>query len=230
MTIITLTLTKRAANLKAALALLAVLHRLAMERIADREAQAVAEEEAPRTLGGNDPDPEKELAALARLDPEAITRIHGRYFPDIYRFARYRLNDEALAEDVAAETFTRLLEYTYKGRGPRTNLRGWLMRTAANLVNDYYRAMYNRPTTELPETLPSSNPGPVGMFEATDEKRRLHAALGTLTEDQANVLALRFGSGLSLAETADALGKNANAIKALQFRAIGALRRELTQA
>jgi len=230
MIMISSTRTNQAAKLKDALALLAVLHHSAMQRMADQEAQVLAEVEAPHAPpGSGDFDPEQELTALARLDPGTITRIHGRYFPDVYKFARYRLNDEALAEDVAAEAFTRLLEYTYKGRGPRTNLRGWLMRTAANLVNDYYRAMYNRPTSELPETLPSSNPGPVGMFEASDEKRRLHEALATLTEDQANVLALRFGSGLSLAETADALGKNANAIKALQFRAIGALRRELTQ-
>jgi len=230
MTLTTLTQTAKAARLKEALVLLAILHRLAMQRIAGREAEAESVIERSPASAGGEPDPEKELEALARLDPEAITRIHGRYFPDVYRFARYRLSDDVLAEDVAAETFARLLEYTYKGRGPRTNLRGWLMRTAANLVNDYYRAMYNRPTTDLPETLPADNPGPVGAFEATEEKRRLHEALQTLTEEQANVLALRFGSGLSLAETADALGKNANAIKALQFRAIGALRRELVQA
>jgi RNA polymerase sigma-70 factor (ECF subfamily) len=216
------------AHLEDALALLGVLNRLAVQRLAEREAQSGGAAESDSA--GSDPDPENELAALAELDPEAITRIHGRYFPDVYRFARYRLNDEALAEDVAAEAFARLLEHTYRGRGPKTNLRGWLMRTAANLVNDFYRGVYNHPTAELPETLPAGGLGPSGAFEASEEKHRLHTALATLTEDQANVLALRFGSGLSLAETADALGKNANAIKALQFRAIGALRREMTQA
>lgn len=214
-------------RLNEAFVLLVRLHRAAVQRLAESRAVSADEKEVPPA---GDSNPEEELKGLAALDPEAITRIHGRYFPDVYRFARYRLSDDVLAEDVAAETFARLLEYAYRGRGPKTNIRGWLMRTAANLVNDYYRAMYSRPTTELPETLPSTSPGPVGAFEAGEEQRRLHAALRNLTEEQANVLALRFGSGLSLAETAEALGKNANAIKALQFRAIGALRRELVQA
>ncbi|HUF38310.1 MAG TPA: sigma-70 family RNA polymerase sigma factor [Anaerolineales bacterium] len=217
--------TNQAKKATEAFLLLARLHQAAMERLADGELRAPGGD-----TGAGEPDPQQELEALARLEPEAITRIHGRYFPVVYKFARYRLSDEVLAEDVAAETFARLIEYASIGRGPNTNVRGWLMRTASNLVNDYYRAMYSRPTAELPETLPSTSPGPVGTFETTEEHRQLHEALKNLTDDQANVLALRFGSGLSLAETADALGKNANAIKALQFRAIGALRRELTQA
>lgn len=225
-------------RLEAAFALLARLHRLAVLRAAGKSADGREAPPAARVAGrkageappDGDHDPQEELAALARLDPEAITRIHRRWFPDVYRFARYRLSDDVLAEDVSAETFARLLEATYRGRGPQTNIRAWLMRTAANLVNDYYRAAYSRPTAELSESLPSTTPGPAGVFEAVEEQGRLHAALRNLTEEQATVLALRFGSGLSLEETAQAIGKNANAVKALQFRAIGALRRELVGA
>ncbi len=174
--------------------------------------------------------PPDDLEGLSKLDPEAITQIHNRYFPVVYRYARYRLGDEVVAEDVAGETFTRLLEYASRGRGPNKNVRGWLMRTASNLVNDYYRAMYGKPTEELLETLASDKPGPVNQAEAADEKRALFDALNQLTEEQINVLALRFGSGLSLVETADVLGKKPNAIKALQFRAIGALRRHMVAA
>lgn len=190
----------------------------------DEAAQAI------ETAPGPNPEPPVDLAALRRLDPEAITRVHNRFFPDVYRYARYRLNDDALAEDVAGETFTRLLETVHRGQGPRDNVRGWLMRTAANLVNDYYRAMYARPVEELDETHASDHPGPAVQYETAAEKRALMDALKKLTEEQANVLALRFGSGLSLEDTARALGKNANAIKALQFRAVAALRKELTAA
>jgi RNA polymerase sigma-70 factor (ECF subfamily) len=227
------------AELQDALALLTRLHDAAMLReavllqMAAGRTRTADGRESPAGSAATGPanfDPQDELKALARLDPEAITRIHDRYFTEVYRFARYRLSDDALAEDVAAETFTRLLEHAYRGRGPTSNARGWLMRTAANLVNDYFRAMYSRPTAELSEEMPSTGPGPVGLFEDREEKQRLQEALRHLTEEQANVLALRFGSGLSVAETAKALGKNDNAVKALQFRAIGALRRELVQA
>lgn len=187
--------------------------------------QQPSRERATGLAGSEPPD---DLNGLRNLEPEVITQIHNRYFPDIYRFARYRLGDEALAEDVAGETFTRLLEYSSRGRGPEKNVRSWLFRTASNLVNDYYRAIYSRPTEELLETIASEAPGPVHQAEAAEEKRALREALRLLTEEQIIVLALRFGSGLSLAETANVLGKKTNAVKALQFRAIGALRKALT--
>ena len=176
-----------------------------------------------------DSDPE-DLKGLSQLDPEAISQLHNRYFPVVFRFARYRLNDDALAEDVTAETFTRLLESVHAGKGPTTSPRGWLMRTAANLVNDFYRHHYGRPTEPLGEWLPSDQPGPVLAAEASEEKAELYEAFKTLTREQQEVLALRFGSGFSLAATAEVLGKNANAIKALQFRAVNALRRRMEAA
>ena len=56
------------------------------------------------------------------------------------------------------------------------------------------------------------------------------AALSQLTPDQQHVLALRFGSGCSLKETAEMMGKQPNAIKQLQFRALTALKRHLGDA
>jgi RNA polymerase sigma-70 factor (ECF subfamily) len=48
-----------------------------------------------------------------------------------------------------------------------------------------------------------------------------------LTELQQQVVALRFGAGMSLQETADIMGRSVNAIKNLQHKALGALRRHL---
>jgi RNA polymerase sigma-70 factor (ECF subfamily) len=188
---------------------------------ADSSAQQV---QAPAPDPGSEP---QDLKGLRRLDPEAITRIHNRYFPMVYRYARFRLSDEGLAEDVAAEAFTRLLEYSHAGKGPHDSVRGWLMRTTSNLVNDFYRLHYTRTTEDLSEHLPTELPDPPALAELQEEKNALYRALTMLTVEQQHVLALRFGSGFSLAETADALGKKANAIKALQFRAIAALRREM---
>lgn len=187
-----------------------------------------AAEKRQDQVGWGDAEPPDDLKGLAKLDPEAITQIHNRYFPDVFRFARYRLGDATRAEDIAGETFARMLEATHRGKGPSKNVRSWLMRTAANLINDHYRNVYNKPADPLNEWLAADAPSPGHHVEMAEEKQALHAALQHLTEEQVNVLALRFGSGLSLAETANILGKKANAIKALQFRAINALRKHLT--
>jgi len=180
---------------------------------------------SPRGYG--QPDNPDDLRQLRRLDPEAITRVHRQYFEKVFRYARFRLDDEKLAEDAAAEAFIRLLESLHAGKGPRTSVGGWLMRTVSNLVNDYYRLHYARPTEELSDQTPTGNPGPAALAETSEEHHYLNKALKELTHEQQQVLALRFGSGYSLAETADLMKKKPNAIKALQFRAIGALRRAM---
>ena len=64
-----------------------------------------------------------EIDLLNTLDPQAITAIHNRYYPEVYRFARFRVSDEVIAEDIASDVFMNLLEAVHKGRGPYTNLR-----------------------------------------------------------------------------------------------------------
>ncbi len=170
---------------------------------------------------------ETTIQGLRDLDPEIISQIHATYFPIVFRYIRYRISDEALAEDLASETFIRLLEAVHAGRGPKSSLRGWLFGTASNLVNDYFRTVYRTPIIAISENHPASNGNPVSHAEQIDQRAELQEALRQLTADQQHVLALRFGSGCSLAETADIMQKKPNAVKQLQFRALAALKRNL---
>jgi RNA polymerase sigma-70 factor (ECF subfamily) len=63
--------------------------------------------------------------------------------------------------------------------------------------------------------------------DAREQNRSVQAAYSQLTAEQQHVLALRFGQGYSLEETATHLKKNTNAVKALQFRALAALQRQI---
>jgi len=165
------------------------------------------------------------LNGLRGLDPQAITKIHETYFPQVYRYAYYRIGDEAVTEDLASDTFIRLLEATHAGRGPKTSIRGWLMGTISNLVNDHYRQVYNKFNEPLQDNLRAQNSDPVFLSEKRTRQEILRLGLSELTPDQQHVLGLRFGSGCSLAETAEIMGKKPNAIKQLQFRALAALRK-----
>jgi RNA polymerase sigma-70 factor (ECF subfamily) len=172
-------------------------------------------------------DKEELLKNLRTLDPQAITLIHAEFFPVVYRYAHYRTGNETVAEDIASETFIRLLEAIHAGGGPQTSLRGWLMGTASNLVNDYFRAVYNKPTESLHEGLPAQNGDPVSQSERATRQETLRETISKLTPEQQHILALRFGAGCSLAEAAEIMGKNINAIKQLQFRALSNLRKNI---
>lgn len=173
-----------------------------------------------------------EIDRLNSLDPLAITAIHDRYYPEVYRFARFRVSNEVIAEDIAGDVFMRLLEAVYAGRGPHTNLRGWLIRTTSNIVNDYFRGIYNHPEEDPPEVLDRvevtlTQSDPVALWDKAETSRVLRSAINELTDAQKLVITLRFGNRFSLEETAQLMGKNTNTIKALQYRALMTLRQKL---
>ena len=174
-------------------------------------------------------DEHQALDGLRNLDSQIIGAVYDKYFPDIYRYVRYRLNDEQLAEDIASDVFVRLLEAVRNKRGPQTNLKAWLFATASHAVVDHVRRTYRRPAESLPEDLLDLDSMPHDIFDQMEQKRNVQRAYAMLTTDQQHVLALRFGQGYSLEETAAMLRKNVNAVKALQFRALAALQRNIEE-
>jgi len=173
-------------------------------------------------------DEQSELEGLKNLDSQVIGAVYDRCFSDVYRFVYYRLGDEQAAEDISSDVFVRLLDAIKKQRGPRTNVKGWLLATASHLVADYLRQIYRRPTEVLLENTPDEDaPTPTDEIVLRENVDSIREAYAQLTPDQQNVLALRFGDGYSLEETARVMQKNVNAIKALQFRALAALQRNI---
>jgi RNA polymerase sigma-70 factor (ECF subfamily) len=168
---------------------------------------------------------QRELDGLRNLDSQVIGAVYDRYFSDVYRYVRYRIGDEDAAEDVASDVFVRLLEASQHGRGPTTNLKSWLLGTASHIVTDHMRRAYRRPTESLTENVLDPLALPVDEFERRERDRSVRDAMKQLTPEQQHVLALRFGEGYSLEETAAVLKKNVNAVKAMQFRALASLQR-----
>jgi len=171
-------------------------------------------------------DEQRALKGLRQLDAQSIGAIYDQYFSEIYRYIRYRLNDAA-AEDIASDVFVRLLEAAQKKQGPQTSLKGWLIATASNAVNDHLRRQYRRPVEALSDSMPDGHSSVMAEVDARERTRSVQAAYAQLTAEQQHVLALRFGQGYSLEETAAHLKKNTNAVKALQFRALAALQRQI---
>lgn len=167
------------------------------------------------------------LNGLRNLDQQVIGAVYDQYYSEIYRYVLYRIGDPTLAEDIASDVFVRLLEAVQSGRSPQTNLKGWLIGTASHAVTDHLRQKYRRPEEEIPESLPDRGPSLTAEVDQREQNRIVNEAYAQLTPEQQNVLALRFGQGYSLEETANFMNKNVNAVKALQFRALAALQREV---
>lgn len=172
-------------------------------------------------------DERQVLGGMQNLDAQAIGVIYDQYFPEVYRYILYRLGEQSLAEDLASDVFIRLLEAIRNKQGPQSNLRGWLIATASHIVADYLRRKYRKPTEAITDSLPDLEPGPPAEFDLREQNRAVRHAYTLLTSEQQDVLALRFGQGYSLEETAEFMNKKVNAVKALQFRALAALQRQI---
>lgn len=172
-------------------------------------------------------DEQSALDGLRRLNSQSIGAIYDQYFPEVYRYVRYRVSDDAVAEDITSDVFVRLLEAARKRRGPETSLKGWLIATASNAVNDHLRRKYRRPTETLSDSLADDASSVHAEVDLRERNRLFQSAYAQLTPEQQHVLALRFGQGYSLEETATHMKKNVNAIKALQFRALATLQRQI---
>jgi RNA polymerase sigma-70 factor (ECF subfamily) len=171
---------------------------------------------------------EDTLTRLHKLDIAALADMHDRYYPDVYRYVRYRVGDEDLTEDLTSEVFMRLLNALHKRSGPKKNLRSWLIGTASNLVNDHFRKRYRHKIESIEDEDAFTAPdNPETAFDDQMENQQLKLAIQQLTPEQQDVLALRFSQELSLEKTAAQMQKSVNAVKALQFRAISALKRML---
>lgn len=165
-----------------------------------------------------------------RGDVAAFGKLYDEYADRIFAFARARGSSVHDAEDLTATVFLKAWESigSYDERG--IPFSAWLFRIARNALVDEYRRGQRRPIpVEEPEPDETFVDGPedVVMVEASAEQVR--EAVRHLTEDQAAVIALRYWWDMSLKETADALGRNENAIKALQHRATRALARLLQE-
>ena len=170
-------------------------------------------------------DERSALNGLRKLDSQSIGVIYDQYFIEVYRYVRYRINDDTVAEDIASDVFVRLLEASQKNKGPQTNLKGWLIATASNVVNDHLRRQYRRPAEALSDSMPDMNTSVRAEVDLREQSQAVKAAYTQLTTEQQHVLALRFGQGYSLEETASYMNKKVNAVKALQFRALASLQR-----
>jgi RNA polymerase sigma-70 factor, ECF subfamily len=170
----------------------------------------------------------KLLARARDLDEEALAVIHDQYYPIVYRYVYYRLDDMQLVEDISAEVFLRLLDALFRRNANIGDLRAWLLGTTANLINDHLRRKYRRPVENIEDyEFLAGLDNPEGSAETNEQQRQVRSAMNHLTQDQQQVLSLRFMMECSIEETARVMRKTEGAVKVLQFRALATLRKLL---
>jgi len=175
-----------------------------------------------------------DVAALVQLaqqgDTASFGELYEQFFDRIYRYVSFKTGSASEAEDITGEVFVRMLESIHKFRWQGHPFSSWLFRIAHNLVVDHFRKNSKRSIVSLENTATNVEAAAVDIDSHIDTELYMGEvckAMVGLTELQNEVISLRFATGLSVAETAEAIGKKENAVKALQHAGLKKLRRLL---
>jgi RNA polymerase sigma-70 factor (ECF subfamily) len=173
---------------------------------------------------------EWDLARRAQqYDEAALEALYQTYYPKIYNYAFLQMGDVHAAEDLASDVMLKMIEslknYSFRG----LPFGAWVFRIARNRLIDLHRRRKRRGEVDLSETLTSALANPQVLAERALERGQLQIALKHLTDEQRQVIVLKFIEGFDNRSVGRIMGRSEGAIKSLQHRALGSLRRILYQ-
>lgn len=162
-------------------------------------------------------------------DRAAFTALYDKYVDRIYRHVYYRVSNQSEAEDITQEVFIRAWKAINKYKRRGAPFVAWLLAIAHNLVVDYYKTRKESiPLDEARAVGGSEETNPEAMTEASLNRSYIRNAVSKLKGDKQKVILMRFIEGFSYGEIARLLNKSEGAVRVIQHRALGDLRRMLT--
>jgi len=186
----------------------------------------------PEPDGRGGPSDEALLARVRDGDTGAHRELFGRYAGRVYGFVLRRVEDPALAEEIAADVFFEVWRSAARFRGD-SRVSTWLFgiahfkaRAATRRQRSGIRGVTRLSNVEALHRVPDRS-DPVRAAEARGELRRLAGAMEALPPSQREVVELVFGEGMAYAEAARRLGVPEATVKTRVSRARSRLRRDL---
>ncbi|HLB26682.1 MAG TPA: sigma-70 family RNA polymerase sigma factor [Dehalococcoidia bacterium] len=162
------------------------------------------------------------------LEESALASLYTTYYPRVYNYAFLHLGDVQAAEDLASEVMLKLLESIRKYQFRGMPFSAWVFRIARNKLIDLHRRRRRRGEVDLTEPLASMQISPQVLAERALDRGQIHLALKYLTDEQRQVIVLKFIEGFDNGSIARILGRSEGAVKSLQHRALHSLRRIMT--
>lgn len=166
------------------------------------------------------------LMTAAKLgDLDGIAVLFEKYHRPLLGFFRKLSGNVQQSEDLAQETFWRILRYR-KSYDPRRTFRAWMYQIARNVMNDYGRKsakagrVFDARLSEEAESRARSDSDVGEEVERSDRAELLRVALARLPLEKREVIVLCRFEELPQAEIAQMLGCSVGALKVRLFRAL----------
>ncbi len=175
-------------------------------------------------------DGEAQLIKMAiKGEASAFGSLYDQYHPQIYRFVFIKVSRREDAEDLTHEIFKRAWQNMHAYEDLGFPFSSWLYRIARNQVVDHYRTQkQDVPLDDAEPEWITSGEDREQLVDRHLEMGRVKAAIQKLKPEHQDVVILRFIEDLPIKDVAAAIGKSEGAVKLIQHRAIGELKKMLT--
>ena len=161
---------------------------------------------------------------LAASEPDWDT-VYAEQLPRIYNFFCYRLRDEATAEDLTAQTFEKAWRARHRYRKDLAGFATWLVAIARNVATDYLRARRDHAPLDAADEVAAAST-PEDEHARASDRERLAALVERLPERERELLALKYGAGMTNRAIAELLGLSESNVGTIVHRAVQTLRRD----
>jgi RNA polymerase sigma-70 factor (ECF subfamily) len=162
----------------------------------------------------------------AQATEEEFEQFYHLQLPKVYNFFRYRFGDGPLAEDLTSETFEKA--WRHRGRYKRDlgGLSTWIFTIARNLAVDQYRKKEQETPLNEAADLPSDEMPMDELVQQRTDHARLSILLARLTDRERELVALKYGAGLTNRTIAGITGLSESNVAVILYRAVQSLRGE----
>ena len=166
--------------------------------------------------------PERLTQWISAAEPD-WEAVYAEQLPRVYNFFRYRFGNTADIEDLTARTFEKAWRARHRYRRDVASFNTWIMSIARNVGTDHLRA--RRPWVPLDEAVTVAAAGtPEDQATRASDAERLSELLEQLTSRDRELIALKYGAGLTNRAIARASGLSESNVGTILYRAVQTLR------
>jgi RNA polymerase sigma-70 factor, ECF subfamily len=154
-------------------------------------------------------------------------RLYAEHAGRLLSFLTYRTGNAVVAEDLVADTFERVLTARRPFDRRKASQKTWLYTIALNLLRDHARRTAAGERAVGRVLAGAARPSEASAFDTVDERDAMHRALDSLSEDEREIVALRYGAGLTVPEIARLTGHKLTTVEGRLYRGLRKLKAEL---
>lgn len=173
-------------------------------------------------------DDDSQLVQAAQVNPAAFKKLYQKWLTPIYRYFYFRVGNQKEAEDLTSQVFLKAYE-SLPGYRDRGNFAAWLFSIAHSRVVDYYRKSARSQFIQNVDEIdpPDLQSDPLSQITKQDEIRQVMKLLNNCSEEEQEMLRLRYMAELNYRQIGSILNKSEDAVRKTMFRLIHRLQAQL---